>query len=196
MVSWTAANPGALAYEVDRSRTDFSGWYADEKGEYKRPLDGRESTSWGLSGLSWVPVAENGAVIGNVTFGEDRPEGSNGANLKPYGSSPFTVTDTSLAEFRRTRARLEGATGWRFGAWGLGLSAGYEVVDNRTDRDPVPVLSRSTRPAATGGVVRAFGNGKISVGLHGRWQGYSETVYVVSVGAPTVVHQQPAPASR
>ncbi len=186
---WTAANPGALAFEVDESRTDFSGWYMDEKGDYKRPLDGQRTSNWGLSGLSWVPVAENGAVIGNVVFGEDRPEVLNGASLEPYGSSPFAVTDTTLSGFRRTRASLEGATGWRFGAWGLGLSAGYEVTDNRTDRDPVPVFGRSTRPAAAAGVIRDFGNGKLRAGLHGRWQGYTETVYVVSAGAATVVHQ-------
>jgi len=63
------------------------------------------------------------------------------------------------------------------------------VVDNKTARDPVPVYGRSTRPAAAAGLIKGFGNGKLRAGLHGRWQGYAETVYVVSAGAATVVHQ-------
>jgi hypothetical protein len=171
---WTVGNPAGLAWELDRARQDFTVRQAATDGEYRRPLDPANASLREAGGLAWEPLEGSGALVGRIGVVQRRlGEGTLANTAFPYSSSPHVVMDTSGAALRQSVARLEGAGGWRMGGWGVGLALGYETLATRSDGAAVARSFRFTRPAVTGGVARALG--PVAIGVHGRWQGGSQT---------------------
>jgi peroxiredoxin len=183
---WTMGHVGALPFELEDRRSDFHGAMADVSGDFRRPLDPAQARAVDLAGFGWRPLGEGG-VVGRANLTVQSLDPSSYAHvLAPYGSSPLAATDTSAPAVEGPTARLEGAGGWRFGGWGVGLAAGYEAVVLRGG----PRLSRSGRVSswgASGGLVRRLGG--LRLGLYGRWQGWAEQLVISSNGDPGLVHQ-------
>lgn len=179
---WTVGNPAALALEVDEARVDFGLAYADDSGDYRRPLDPGSRQGVRFSGLGWRTVG-SGAVIGRV--GVERTsigEGAFSDILVPYAGSPFVVLDTLGDALDRTLARIEGAGGWSLGEVAVGVGLGYESQDTRTQRTNVPRTNETATPGATLGVVWS-GAGDVRVGAHARWQQTAEDLVAFAIGA-------------
>lgn len=171
---WTAGNPAGLAWEIDVPRQEFLARHARTEGEYRRPLDPASVSTTEIGGLAWEPLDGAGALLGRLSAARlALGEGSLANTALPYTSSPHVVMDTSGAALRQTVARLEGAGGWRLGGWGAGLALGYETLDTRTEGAAVARAFRFTRPALSAGLARELG--PLRLGLHGRWQGGSQT---------------------
>jgi hypothetical protein len=185
---WTMGHSGALPFELEDGRSEFHAAVADVSGDYRRPLDPAQAREMDLAGFGWRPLGA-GAVVGRADLTLQSMDPSSYAQvIAPYGSSPLVATDTSAPAIEGPTARLEGAGGWRFGGWGVGLAAGYEALNIRTD---AVRLTRSVRAAnwgVGGGVVRRLG-GRLRLGLYGRWQGWAEQFIISSQGEPGLVHQ-------
>jgi hypothetical protein len=177
---WSRGNPGALPFEVADPWSDFRATTSDLSGEFRRPADIEQTSSPGVSAIGWRTIGEGGAVVGRMVSDQRTTVGSPALSLRPYGSSPFSAVDTTAAEARVTRARLEGAGGWRLGRVGLGVAGGFEAHDHVTKATGVPRFGRSSAPAASAGVVVELDAGT-HLGAYGRWSGFAETTQMIAV---------------
>jgi hypothetical protein len=184
---WTRGNPGALPFEVHDQWSDFRASTSDLSGDYRRPMDPEQATAPGLAALGWRTVEEQGAVIGRVVSDQRTTAGSPAVSLRPYGSSPFTAVDTTRAEVRDTRTRMEGAGGWRIGRFGVGLAGGFEAHEHRTKATGLPRFGRSAAPAASAGVVANLGD-DTRIGAYARWSGFAETTQMVAITRDGLVY--------
>jgi hypothetical protein len=184
---WTAGNPANLASELADARTDFTFGWGRQSGDYRRPLDPEASRLIQLQALSWKPVSPRFSVLGRVLFDQDRYDpGTRADRSEPFGSSPFVTTDTSATPVRRTRALLEGAGGWRAGAWTLGATLGFEARDHTTILSGVLRRNRLVTPGIVLGVARKMGG--IDAGIHARYRYRSETIRVIEVSEEARVY--------
>jgi hypothetical protein len=190
-VFWTAGNPAGLPFEVGESRAQFGFGLLDASGECRRPLDAGEVSRRRFSGFGWGELGERGGVIGRVVVERTNlNEGAFANVLQPYVSNPFIVVDTLGHELGRTATALEGAGGWRIGRLGLGLALGYEAAETRTIASPVPRLNRSSGPGVDGGVAYEIrGDGRLRVGLQGRWRRTVEYIQLYRVVEQPRVYQ-------
>lgn len=187
---WTSGNPGALPWDVDEDRTDVIVARAGQDGEYRRPLDPEAASVTQVNGLAWRPVGARGAVVGAVLFDRSLRAPASASNMNdPYASTPFVVTDTSTATLRQSRARLEGAGGWRIGEFGVGVALGYEARITASVASPLLRRNRAVAPAAIVGVVRRLAGGRLTAGLRGSWQSARETINLVEVTQEGGVYQ-------
>lgn len=185
---WTAGNPGALAREVDSAHTEFAVAWSRQRGEYRRPLDPGGTRLLRLRGESWQSLRPGFSLIGRIVA--DREEvnpGTASDQTEPYSSSPFITLDTSLAAVRRTRIRLEGASGWRVGAWGLGLTLGLENRDHQTIESGLVRRVRGSLAGAVVGVSRRLG--PFDMGVYGRLRYRNETIRLTEAAAQGTVYQ-------
>jgi hypothetical protein len=185
---WTMGHSGALPFELEDSRSEFQAALANASGDYRRPLDPAQARAIDLGGFGWRPLGEGG-VVGRADLTLQWLDPSSYAHvIAPYGSSPLAVTDTSAPAIEGPTARLEGAGGWRFGGWGLGLAAGYEAVNIRTGVVRLVRSGRASNWGVSGGLVRRLGT-SLRLGLYGRWQGWAEQLYIGERGDPGLVHE-------
>lgn len=185
---WTVGNPAGLAYQVGDSRAELRGAWGRDDGSYRRPLDDLQAGALQLYGLGWQPLGK-GAAVGRVIFDQQRAQpGSFADVIEGYPSNPFVVTDTSVPDLRRVRARLEGGFGWQFGAWGLGLTVGVEVRDHRTTDARFPRLSRASTPSASLGLFHDLPLG-MRLAAYGRWVGNRESITLVGQPGTGLVYQ-------
>jgi hypothetical protein len=185
---WTMGHTGALPFELEDRRSEFQATLANVSGDYRRPLDPAQARAIGLAGFGWRPLGEGG-VVGRADLTLQSLDPSSYAHvIAPYGSSPLAATDTSAPAIEGPTARLEGAGGWRFGGWGVGLAAGYEAANIRTDAVRLARIGRASNWGVSGGLVRRLGD-HLRLGLYGRWQGWAEQLYIISQGDPGLVHQ-------
>lgn len=181
---WTVGNPAGLALEATDTRVDFSLGYADDSGDYRRPLEPGSRSGARFEGTGWRPLGERGGVIGRVGVERNTLDDGNVSNvLVPYAGSPFAVLDTIGDAQNRTLTRIEGAGGWRLGTVAVGVGLGYESQDTRTRTTNVPRTNRTATPGATAGVVWQPGRGHFTVGVHGRWQQTVENMSALAIGA-------------
>ena len=167
-VHWSAGNPAGLAFELNHEWSAFGASHGSESGDFRRPLDAGEVDVSGLSGIGWRRIG-SGAVSGGVEVVRTALGGNAFANTRaPYTSSPHTSADTAGADVRELAVRVEGAGGWRVGAWGFGIAAGYETTDGRTDESFTPKFRRTTLLGATLGVARTFADEVVILGAHAR----------------------------
>lgn len=186
---WTAGNPAGLPFDVRDGRAELRVAGGADDGDYKRPLDDQEAGVLQFVGMAWQPVGR-GAAAGHVIFDQERPAPSSFADVvEPYPSNPLVVTDTSLPDMRRVRARLEGALGLQFGGWSLGLSAGVEVRDNRSHKARFPRLARMSTPGVALGLARRLPFAGLRLSAHGRWVGDRESLTLVGRPGTGVVYQ-------
>src|SRR5690606_15099051 len=135
---WSAGNPAGLPFDGDEEWAGFEARYGSESGAYHRPLEAGKAATGSLFGGGSRRTGA-GAVSGGLTVGRTGyTDGSYGNLVTPYASSPHTSADTAGADIRELRARLEGAGGWRIGAWSLGLALAYETTDGRTEASLTP----------------------------------------------------------
>lgn len=185
---WTMGHAGALPSELEEERSDFQAAVANVSGDYRRPLDPARARAVDLAGFGWRPLGEGG-VVGRADLTLQSLDPSSYAQvIAPHGSSPLVVTDTSAPAIEGPTARLEAAGGWRFGGWGVGLAAGYEAVNIRTDVVRLARIGRASSWGASGGLVRRLGD-RLRVGVYGRGQGWTEQLIIASQGEPGLVHQ-------
>jgi hypothetical protein len=198
-VFWTAGNPAGLPFEVGDEHVQFGFGLLNASGDCRRPLDAGKVARRRFSGLGWGELGARGGVIGRAVVERTNLKEEAFADvLQPYGSNPYIVIDTIGHELGRTAARLEGAGGWRIGRLGLGLSLGYEAAETRTIASPVPRLNRSSAPGVAGGAAFEFGDGRLRVGLSGRWRRGVERIQLSLTAAQTRIYQlqgyaEPAP---
>ncbi len=184
---WTRGNPGALPFEMEDGWSEFRATNVSLDGDYRTPTDARSAEVFGLSGLGWKTVGERGAVIGHAISEQRTLSGSPAPSVRPYGSSPFTAADTSMADVRHARTRLEGAGGWRLGPVGLGIGAGYEAHDHRTRDTGVPRFGRAAVPAVSVGLAAPLGPRSL-LGAYARWSGFAETANAAAVGGESLIY--------
>ncbi|MHB1225765.1 MAG: DUF6850 family outer membrane beta-barrel protein, partial [Gemmatimonadaceae bacterium] len=181
---WSGGNPGALAWEAVSGRNEISLSHASEDGDYRRPLDPASTAVTSATGLGWQPLGARGAGIGRVSIDRTTNDpGSRSDVMRPYGSSPLVMVDSSTSALRTTGARLEGAGGWRLGEWGVGLALGYDTRRTSTVQAGLVRHNRGVIPGARVGVARRFGGSGIHAGVHAGWQGGEESTDVIAVGA-------------
>jgi hypothetical protein len=184
---WTGRNPGALAFELDDSWSDFRLQRTNVSGEYRRPLDAERVTRNRLSALGWTPVGDATAMIGGVVAERYGIEGAPSVVLMPNGSSPFVAADTAGPSAQRTVVRIYGAIGRRIGRVGLGASVAYEAHDDGTRRYGVPRTGRAVLPAASVGAVADVGGG-VMIGGYARRSDFAETARMVPLTGVTHVY--------
>lgn len=178
---WSAGNPAGLGSEVDRRWNGLGLQGALDRGSYRRPLDPGDALSVGFLGLGWQPLGRGAAAAGRVLVDQENLRRAPFADLiESYGSDPNVLADSSFPKMRRVRARFEGAFGWASRGWGLGISAGMEVRDHRSQEARFPRLGRRSVGAVTLGAARRLPVGRVRVGVHGGWQGSAETVNLLS----------------
>lgn len=183
---WTGGNAAALPFEVGDAFSVYDGGYEDQSGEYRRPLDPGSVGTFGARASGWGPLGGRGGVTGRaVLWDETREPDALSHQVRPYGSSPLIASDSSTPAVDRVRVRLEGAGGWRAGAWGFGAALGYDAVDHRTQATRLPRIGRQTASSASLGALRAFGNGAWRAGLSWRYQQVNETFQVTARGGAT-----------
>ncbi len=172
---WTAGTPAELRAEASDSYATAAGQLGRESGSFHRPLDPETVETRQLHAIGWRQIRDNGAAIGSIVVANELMDPASYADASaPYGSAPMVVTDTSLPDMRRVRARLEGAVGYRLGSWGLGVGLGVEAQDYRTDNARFPRISRSAIPGVVLGISRTVSG--LRLGVHGRWVGGAETL--------------------
>jgi hypothetical protein len=175
---WTAGNPAGLRDELADRRTDFAFDFRHESGALRRPLDPPAGSLRQASGMGWAPVDDRLALLGRFVAGEDRFDpGAHADMVEAYPTSPFVSLDTSSTPTRSTRAALEGALSLRLGAWGLGLTAGYEGLNHETIAAGFIREGRQTLPGATIGLTRRIG--AVRFGPYARWRNRTETLYLI-----------------
>jgi hypothetical protein len=127
-------------------------------------------------------------MLGRVVFDQERLDpGTRADASSPFGSSPFVTLDTSGTGFRRTRALLEGAAGWKLGGWGLGTTLGLEARDHSTI---VSGVVRRVRLATSGVVLGATRRiGGVEVGVLGRYRHKAEEIRVFQRSAASWLYQ-------
>lgn len=172
---WTTGNPAGLVEEVGEVRTDFSGTFSRQTGDYRRPLDPGSARLLQGAAQGWKPFSPRFALLGRVSFDQERLDPGTRADFtEAFPSSPFVTTDTSGSGVRRTRARLEGAAGWKLGRWGVGVTAGYEARDHLSLESTIVRRVRSAMPGLVLGVSRNIGG--LRLGGFARGRHTAETV--------------------
>lgn len=172
---WTGGNPAGLVDEISAPRTDFSGAWARQHGDFRRPLDPGAVDLLQASARSWKAVTPAFAVLGRAAMDRERLDPGTVADLtQPFASSPFITIDTSAAPMRRIRTLLEGVASWRVGEWGLGATLGYEARENTSIVSPVVRRISVQTPGIVLGAARLFGGTR--VGLHGRYRHRAESI--------------------
>lgn len=185
---WTAGNPAGLRDELTDTRSDFAVAGGRQSGTFRRPLDPAENSLRQASGMGWTPVDQRLALLGRVVLDQERFDpGARADVVEAYPTSPFVTLDTSTTATRRTRARLEGAASLRLGAWGLGLSLGYETREHQTIEAGLVRRIRQTLPGATIGLTRTVGS--VRLGPYARWRNRAETIFVIERAAEGLVVQ-------
>lgn len=180
---WTAGNPAGLAWSVQDRRAELLTGSGTESGGYKLPLEPGREEELRAAGRGWQRLGDSGAGIGTATVSRSQLAPSTEADLlQPYASPRLVPIDTTLADLRRTQARLEAAAGWQLGTWGLGLGLGYDTRTSETDQSPLVRRTRAVQPAVSAGIARRD-LGALTLGLHSTWQGGEEVVTLTSVGA-------------
>jgi len=173
---WTAGIPGAMPFEVSERRSIFRGTGGGTSGPYRRALDPDDVTVVQMSALTWSPIAASGGAAAAVLVDQERAGARPfAATLLPYASDPFVVTDTTVPEHRRVRARVEGAFAWRVGPVGAGVAAGVEESDERTVNAPFAHIGRTSTPAVRLGLAWAP-LPALRLAAYGRWIAGSETI--------------------
>ena len=155
---WTAGNPAALGRDLPDPRADFSVGLGGQSGEYRRPFDPARLNLARVTGSSWGRVSPTNAMTGRVALERetDHP-GSRDALADPYGSSPFTVADTSISDVRRNRVVLEGLSAWSRGAWSVGVALGIEARNYETVEAAIVRRLSRTMPGVRAGLTRRIG---------------------------------------
>lgn len=187
---WTAGNPGAVPFQVPGRWNELRVAGAFDDGAYRRPMDPDGVDVLQFSGFGWERVGSAGAAVGRIAVDREKQERIRWADqLQPHTSDPLVVADSSSSDMRRLRGRFEGAFGWRFGDWGLGLAAGIEARDHRANLTQIPRRGRVSTVGATLGVVRRIPVAGLRVGAHVRWQRYRETVSLFARLRDAVIFQ-------
>ncbi|MGI8496688.1 MAG: hypothetical protein ACR2OG_03765 [Gemmatimonadaceae bacterium] len=165
---WSAGNPGALAAEVDSAYAGFAVHHVALTGSYHRPLDPTDAGTTDASAAGWRRLGTRGAALGRATMGRSTFDGSTFAvGVDPYTSSPGITTDTITSQVGRSSAALDGALGWQLGGWGMGLTAGYNALDNRSAHSPRARTGRAAQFGGAVGITRAL-PASLVLGVHGR----------------------------
>ncbi len=162
---WTGGNPGALARDVRDGRADYYATVSRQSGTYRRPLDPESAHQAQGRVQAWRAVSPRFSLIGAVKLEQNGTDSARADFADPYGSSPFTLSDTLASPMRRIRAVLEGGAGWQLGGWGAGLTAGYATDEYQSTVSPVVRRTRLVQPAATAGLTRRTGS--LLLGLFG-----------------------------
>lgn len=186
---WTAGSPVGLAYQLADARGELQAGFAGDDGGYRRPLDPNDVDVLQFAGLGWTPVGR-GAAAGRVVIDREALGNVFYADVtEPHSSNPLVLADSSLSQMRRQRIQMEGAFGWRFGAWGLGLAAGFELRDHRSREARLPRISRRTRQGVTLGAARELPWAGLRLEAHVRWSGGTETLTVTPRFDAALIYQ-------
>lgn len=178
---WTSGNPAALAFEVSARWSELHASFSSDRGTYRRPLDPDDVEAIQFSALAWQRVGGKSAAAGRIIADRQNLGNASFADfVDPYSSNPLVIADTSAPEMRWLRARLEGAYGLRLRGWGLGLAAGIEVRDNRTEAARFPRDGRFSTYGAAVGVVREVPFADLRVAGYVRWLGGNEAVELLA----------------
>ena len=162
---------------------------AGEQGDFRRPFDFGDSRVGQLSGHGWAPVGRSGVAIGRFVLDrETSDESGNTTRSAPYGGSPFVIADSVTPPMRRTRARLEGALGWRLGQWGVGGAAGIDSREQHTVDFPLRRTGRDVLPAIMLGADRGLPWLGLRIGAYWRWTEPIETNLLNARPAETQVY--------
>lgn len=176
-LTWSAGTATALGLEVDDARAELTVTRAGDDGSYRRSLDPDGASVLQLAGVGWRRLSEHASVAGRVVFDRTAIDDAGHADLlAPYDSDPITVVDTTNPGVNRTRAQLEGAMGWAFGAWAFGLAVGIETERPSTQATRFPRIGRAATPGVSAGVSRTLPVIGVRLAGYGRWLGGSETV--------------------
>jgi hypothetical protein len=185
---WTAGNPGGLVDGARDTRSDFMFAWSRQRGDYRRPLDPGAARLLQGQAQAWKGFSPTFSMLGRVVFDQERLDPGTRADASaPYASSPFVTIDTSGTGFRRTRAVLEGAAGWKLGGWGLGVTVGFDARDHTTILSGVVRRMRLATPGFVLGATRRMG--AIEVGVLGRYRHKAEEIRVFQRSAATHVYQ-------
>jgi hypothetical protein len=170
---WTAGNPGAIAQQIRDSRADYLALAGGERGGYRRPLDPESARLLRGRAQAWRAITPRFSLIGAVRLDQTRTDSSRADFAEPYGSSPFTLTDTLGTPMRRIGAVLEGGAGWQLGAWGVGAALGYQQDENLSTLSPVVRRIRSVTSGASAGLTRQVGSLVLGLSATGRYSSES-----------------------
>lgn len=185
---WTAGNPGGLVAGIRDTRSDFIFVWSRQRGDYRRPLDPGAARLLQGEAQAWKGFSPTFSMLGRVVFDQERLDPGTRADASaPYASSPFVTIDTSGTGFRRTRAVLEGAAGWKLGGWGLGVTVGFDARDHTTILSGVVRRIRLATPGVVLGATRRMGG--VEVGVLGRYRHKAEEIRVFQRSAATHVYQ-------
>lgn len=185
---WTAGNPGGLVDGIRDARSDFMFGWSRQRGDYRRPLDPGAARLLQGQAQAWKGFSPTVSMLGRVVFDQERLDPGTRADASaPYATSPFITIDTSGTGFRRTRAVLEGAAGWKLGGWGLGVTVGFDARDHTTILSGVVRRVRLATPGVVLGATRRMG--AIEVGVLGRYRHKAEEIRVFQRSAATHVYQ-------
>jgi hypothetical protein len=122
----------------------------------------------------------------------DRTEFGDGAYsnvLFPYATEPYSVLDTLGEAMSGTSVLIQGAGGWRPGAFSFGLGLGYYSRDQRTVESAVPRTHTVATPGVTAGISYDVSDGTLLIGAYGRWTYTAESVSIFSLQAPSRVYR-------
>jgi len=186
---WTVGNPAALPFQVTRSWSELQTGLAWDDGGYGRPMDGGDVDALQFAGLGWKPLGRGAAVgrllVDQETLGRLPFAGA----IEPHATSPLVFADSSVVRMRRLRARLEGAFGWRFAGWGVGLAAGVEVRDHETQEARFQRDGRMSTHGVAVGLLRELPFAGLRLAAHARLSGGDETMNVVPWPESGLIYQ-------
>lgn len=186
---WTAGNPATLASDARDAYGEIRFQAAGEDGAYRRPLDDGSSALLRFESLRWQPLGENSAVAGRAVVDRvDIRDASFSPSFARHSSDPFVQADTTNPDVRDVRVRLEGAYGYRWREWGVGVAFGLDVRDARTSASGLPRIAYAAAPGVTAGLARTLLGGRYTVSAYGRWADYRDRVQIVAVGVEGVVY--------
>jgi hypothetical protein len=178
-----AGAPGSLARDLVPHAQGDSAHFAElaiqragESGSYHRPLDVVQGAATQLSGFGWSAVGSRAIAIGRFVVDQESEDTSSFTQrVSPSWTSPFVATDSVRPPMVRTRARVEGALGFRLGEYGVGLSVGLDSREHNSLDFPLRRTGRWATPAAMGGVERTLPWLNARVGAYARWSESAET---------------------
>ncbi len=185
---WTAGNPAALGHDLPDAHTDFSIGLGGQSGDYRRPFDPAQLDVARFAGSSWGRLSPGNAMTGHVAIERETDQpGSRDALADPYGSSPFTVADTSISDARHNRVVLEGASAWGTGAWSFGMALGIEARNYETVEAAIVRRLSRTMPGARVGLTRHLG--AFDLGVQGGLRFRAENTRLVERSADTRAYE-------
>jgi hypothetical protein len=175
-LAWTTGNPAGLQDDLIDAWTQLLIGTGGVSGSYRRPLDPGSARTVATGIGAWRRVSSRLAAIGRVAV--EVPQvaaGSPSAFVSPYGSSPFVPTDTNRPALHRPTVTIEGAEAIALGAWRLGASAGFHLLENTSSRSAAAVIGRASLAGVTLGASRRVGK-DAQIGIQLRMQDGSESV--------------------